>query len=298
MLGYVTANQEKLTPKERQTYRSYYCGLCRELNDRYHYAGRMTLNYDMTFLYLLLTGLYEPVPVNRQSRCIPHPLRPHTEISNPLVSYCADMNILLAYYDLLDDWDDEKKLSGCLGSGLLKKGCGMVRQRYPRQAKAVLHGVAALRQCELREAKEIDAASGISGRMLGEILVFQEDEWAETLRCMGFYLGKFIYLCDAYEDLEKDVRAGRYNPWKCDWKDRPDFEDFSAGILENVMGECARTFERLPILTHAEILRNILYSGIWTRYELTRRKRHRREKNSKNRRRATLRASGFTHHDE
>ncbi len=272
MLGYVTANREKLSPEDLETYRAYYCGLCRTLQTYYHQAGRLTLNYDMTFLYLLLTGLYEPEEQIRMGRCMPHPMKPHREVYNEAVRYCADMNILLAYYDMLDDWEDDRKLSGRLGSGLLKKGCTEIRQRWPRQAKAVEDYLRELALCEQRDSLEIDEASGLSGRMLEEILVYRQDEWEPLLRGVGFYLGKFIYLCDAYEDLEKDLKAGRYNPWKS-WRDRPDFHEEAGRILKLIMGECARNFEKLPIIEHGEILRNILYSGVWTRYEIAGRKR-------------------------
>ena len=51
----------------------------------------------------------------------------------------------------------------------------------------------------------------------------KEDEWADVLRCCGYYLGKFVYLMDAYEDLEKDQRKKEYNPW-IPYLGRPDFD--------------------------------------------------------------------------
>ena len=272
MLGYVAANREKLSPEDLETYRAYYCGLCRTLQTYYHQAGRLTLNYDMTFLYLLLTGLYEPEEQIRMGRCMPHPMKPHREVYNEAVRYCADMNILLAYYDMLDDWEDDRKLSGRLGSGLLKKGCTEIRQRWPRQAKAVEDYLRELALCEQRDSREIDEASGLSGRMLEEILVYRQDEWEPLLRGVGFYLGKFIYLCDAYEDLEHDKKTGSYNPLLLKETEQ-DFDEMCQYILNLMMAECCRAFEYLPIIRHKEILRNILYSGVWIRFAQNRKKR-------------------------
>jgi len=280
MLGYVTVNQPELKIREFEEYRAYYCGLCRVLREKHSQVGRLTLNYDMVFLYMLLSSLYEPVQKERRCRCIPHPTRKHKEIMNPFAEYCGDMNVLLAYYDLLDDWQDEKKAWGRLGALALKKDCAQIRKRFPRQARAVQECVKKLRACERKGDAEIDEAAGISGRMLGEILVWKEDEWSETLRSMGFYLGKFIYLCDAYEDYEADLKNGRYNPWKGRFG-KPGFEEDCRLILQNIMGECARYFERLPILQNAEILRNILYAGVWSRYELAGKKRIRSRKEPK-----------------
>ena len=43
--------------------------------------------------------------------------------------------------------------------------------------------------------------------MLGEILRYKEDEWSNILQQVGYFLGKYIYLLDAYEDLEKDKKT-------------------------------------------------------------------------------------------
>ena len=89
---------------------------------------------------------------------------------------------------------------------------------------------------------------------------------------MGFFLGKFIYLMDAYEDLEKDRKKENYNPF-FQWATQPDFEEKAGKILTMMMAECSKSFERLPIVDNTEILRNILYSGVWCRYEMVRGKR-------------------------
>ena len=94
------------------------------------------------------------------------------------------------------------------------------------------------------------------------------------------YLGKFIYLCDAYEDVEKDMKTGSYNPLR-NWYGNPGFEERCRGILVLMMSECSREFEKLPILEHAGILRNILYSGVWYRFEKVRGEREAAEKAGK-----------------
>ena len=119
---------------------------------------------------------------------------------------------------------------------------------------------------------DIDGLAGLFGRVMGEIMAVREDEWADTLRRLGFFLGKFIYLCDAYEDIEVDIRKGTPNPLKSKYGN-PDFEEECRTILMMMMSECCREFESLPILENVEILRNILYSGVWGRYEAAREKR-------------------------
>ena len=81
----------------------------------------------------------------------------------------------------------------------------------------------------------------------------REDEWAESLRRLGFFLGKFIYLCDAYEDIEQDIKKGTPNPLKQKYESI-DFEEECKTILMMMMSECCKEFERLPILENVEIL--------------------------------------------
>ena len=115
--------------------------------------------------------------------------------------------------------------------------------------------------------------------MLGELFVWKTDEWQDELRTLGFYLGKFIYLMDAYEDLAKDIKKNNYNPLlHLKMEKEKDYEIICKLMMTSMMGECARAFERLPILLHADILRNILYSGVWSRYELIQLKKKKRKK--------------------
>ena len=107
---------------------------------------------------------------------------------------------------------------------------------------------------------------------MGEIMACKKDLWEKDLRELGFYLGKYIYLLDAYEDLEKDKEAGSFNPL-IDLSETESFEEQIFAILEMMMAEAALRFERLPILENEQILRNILYSGVWSRYDITKEKR-------------------------
>ena len=112
---------------------------------------------------------------------------------------------------------------------------------------------------------------------MGEIFDWKEDEWSTELRCLSFYMGKFIYLMDAYEDFEQDKKRQEYNPFaKMVCEQEKDFELFAKLILTSMMSECAKSFERLPILLHADILRNVLYSGVWSKYEYIQHKKKKR----------------------
>ncbi len=275
MFGYILANQKSLSLPEQQTYRAYYCGLCHALHEKYGATGQITLNYDMTFVYLLLSSLYEAEEQDGLERCLIHPVKRHRHIETLFAAYAADMNILLSYYDLMDDWTDEKKLLSRAESELLKKHFTKLEKNYPRQADAARQYVQALHETESKSStsgNKLDLAGGLTGTLMEEILLYRLDEWEKDLRSLGFFLGKFIYLMDAYEDIEKDLKKKRFNPFE-EFYGRDDFEGFAKHVLTDTMAECAKAFERMPVLENAGILRNILYSGVWTRYELVNQKR-------------------------
>ena len=102
--------------------------------------------------------------------------------------------------------------------------------------------------------------------LLGELYVWKKDVYERDLRELGFYLGKFIYLCDSFEDVEQDIKKKNYNPL-VERFERPEFEAESRMMLEDMMARACRAFECLPLLEDAPIMRNILYSGIWLRFE-------------------------------
>lgn len=280
MFGYITVNQPELKIKHYNRYRSYYCGLCQALGERYGRIGQATLTYDMTFLVILLTGLYETPGTTQEHRCIAHPAKKHTMFRNACSDYAADMNILLAYHNCMDDWFDDKNLVKLSTAKLLEKKYNSLEQTYPRQVRAMESYIRNVHKSEKANLDDLDQVSGYTGKLLGELFVWKEDEWSGVLRRMGFFLGKFIYLMDAYDDLNRDEKKRHYNPWSF-YKDRPDFQEYCKSVLTMMMAECAGEFERLPILLDAEILRNILYSGIWTKYDILVKNKKKKQENEK-----------------
>lgn len=271
MYGYVVVNKPELKFREFDEYRSYYCGLCTALKESYGAGGQFTISYDMTFLVLLLTGLYEPEVTFEKKRCKVHPIRLQNIRRSVVTDYVADMNLLLAYYKCMDDWNDEKKILQFTYAQVLQKKARKVEKKYPDKARLIMQELALLSQAEQRKEQNIDVVSAHFANILSCIATMKEDEWAEELRHVGYFLGKFVYLCDAYEDIEKDEKKGNYNVFA--YHKQEDFDTFCESILNAAMAECARSFERLPILQEADILRNIIYAGVWTRFQAVKAKR-------------------------
>lgn len=272
MFGYIVIHKPELKVREYEAYHAAYCGLCRSLKKRHGLLGQLTLGYDMTFLALLLTGLYEPKTRTCIKGCLAHPGRRHACRENLYYDYAADMNVLLAYYKCLDDWQDERKAGRLVQALFLKGRIRELQKRYGKKIAKTRKALEELRELEKKQVYDLDRTAGLFGEIMAELFVFRSDEWESRLRRMGFFFGKFIYLMDAYEDIEEDLKKGTYNPF-AQWYEKEDFEQKCAAVLKMMMAEVSRTFELLPILKDAGILRNILYAGVWTRYAQVRRRR-------------------------
>jgi hypothetical protein len=265
MFGYVTIQPAELGERNRLRYQAYYCGLCRKLQNRYGNLGRITLSNDMTFLWILLSSLYEPKETLAKARCLPHPVKERDFLANEFGDYCADMNVALAYHKCLDDWTDDHSLAGKTEAVLLKNAYKQIAQRYPEKCAAIESTLRDIGKLEQERTLEPDAPANLTARMLGEVFVYRNDYWAVPLRAIGEGLGRFIYLMDAYDDLPADLRRKRFNPLAY-YRGQPDFEALVKDSLTLVIAECTQAFELLPLVQDLDILRNILYSGVWAHY--------------------------------
>ncbi len=275
MFGYVVANSDILTAQEKERYKSIYCGLCRALEQRHGVLGRFTLTYDMTFLVLVLGSLYEPQTGCGCERCLPHPFKRHPYCSSAITDYAADMNVALTYRKLLDDWHDDKNIFKLFYAKLLKKKYQKIAVRYPRQCLAMDGCLKKLSEFEKSGQQNPDTGAQLFGQLMAELFVLYEDRWAPSLRAMAQELGEFIYIMDAVTDLEQDEKKGCFNPLS-GLKKAGRNEEYFLQILTMLIGNCTMEFEKLPLVADVSIMRNILCSGVWTRYQFEKAKKDKR----------------------
>ncbi len=266
MFGYVIPNKEDLTEEQLKRYKGCYCGLCKALKQRHGSISRMSLTYDMTFLVLVLTSLYEPAEHSGSERCIAHPKKLHAYWQNELTEYAADMNLALAYHNCMDDWRDEHKVLRLGYAKSIKFRYEEVRQRYPRQCTAMEVCLHDLSELEKAGCSNPDMVANCFAALMRELFIYREDNWTETLGQMGAALGKFIHIMDARIDMEADRKHGRYNPLIAFQMENETVEDYT-DILIMLIGDCTLAFEKLPLILDVDIMRNILYSGVWQKYQ-------------------------------
>ena len=259
MFGYVVPNQAALAPEAQARYRTAYCGLCRRIDALHGLRGRFSLSYDLTFLDLLLCSLYEgeTEAAKGHGRCPIHPIKGVDWRADSPTDYCADMSVALHYYSAQDKWQDDRNVLA-LGYEKLLTGCRAdAEARWPRQCDAIRVCLSRLAEYEAAGSEDLDAVSGCFGELMAELFDYRQDHWSPELRAIGFHLGKFIFLLDAYVDLARDLRKGSYNPLKT-LSTQPGYEAEMKEIFELLLARCAQSFERLPCVEDADLLRNIL----------------------------------------
>lgn len=267
MFGYVKINKMDLTFREYEYYRGYYCGLCKTLKDNYGEISRLSLNYDMTFLVVLLNSIYNVEQTVINEGCIVNPFKKKKKIKSEITDYCSDMNVLLSYHKLEDNLNDDNRIIDKVAYNIYKSNFKKAYQNYPSKSDIIKLELTNLYNLEKEKSTNIDLVSNTFGRLMAEVFAYQNDENEEILRKIGFNIGKYIYILDAYSDLEKDFKKNRYNPFiqYIDKKDEliilvDELIKFSLGVL-------SKNLNKLKLKKNIGIIENIVYSGMYERYK-------------------------------
>ena len=265
MFGNLTAIEKLLTENELKRYKSAYCGLCRSIGHRHGLFSRASLSYDLTFLIILLSSLYDSEITAGNNGCIIHPFSRREWFCNEFTDYAADINVAMAYFKACDNWKDDRSIVSASYSSLIKTSFNEVCALYPEKMNAIGDSLDKLSEIERIGTPEPDAASACFGSIMAEILAYRNDRWNSTLRSAGMALGKFVYIMDACIDLENDVSKGSYNPFRnrCGLEDN---RDYFYEILKMFMGECLEFIDRLPLVEDMGIIRNVLCCGAWNSF--------------------------------
>ena len=215
MFGYVRPPLEALPQEEADRFRRAYCGLCHTLGERYGPAARMILNYDFTYLAILLSDPGEAAPCRR--RCVSSPLRPRDyQPASPALELAADESVILAYWQLRDGIADHGALKGTgyrAAAGALGRAYRKAAAARPDFDARVRQQLAALDELEKAQCPSMDAAADTFAQLLAAAAADVTDPVRRrVLEQMLYHLGRWVYLIDAADDLEKDAASGNYNP--------------------------------------------------------------------------------------
>jgi hypothetical protein len=273
MFGYVTPCKMELKMKDYEKFKTYYCGLCKSIKNNIGNIPRVTLNYDMTFLAILLDSLDSSKSVYTKQRCSIHPLKKKVILKdNDYISYAAFCNVILSYYKLLDNIYDDNSIKSRIFSLLFK--------RYLKKTPVDLKGHLIYIENTLDKlyklesnphGKSIDHIAHPFSELTAFILsCYKNVQHKNSLYWLGYNLGKWIYIIDAWDDLEKDMLNNKFNVINsCFNKDNLSYKEFSNTIesrVDFILGTCAAQcaffLDKLPLKKNKELLYNILHYGL------------------------------------
>ena len=297
MTGYVTPQKSELRMREYELYSAYYCAICRSIGKRYGQLPRLLLSWDAVFIAMLIDALLEDDEEISQFRCATHPLKRRVEAaSSHGVDYAADMLLLLGWFNIKDDQMDGGRPLSNIGSIVLKKTFKKLEVKYPQKTGLISSHLEALNIIEKEKNPNIDEAAEPFALIMEETLDvpvapgavphhdgISDEGFADALktayRKIGYYLGKWIYIVDAIDDLGHDRKSGNYNPLKY-WvfksveacgreaaeENAGDGLSPEAARLRWVMRMCltaiSETMALMPFKKNLPILENIVYVGL------------------------------------
>lgn len=263
MFGYVRPILGKLSEEDKAAYQAAYCGLCHCLKKDCGLAARFTLNYDFVFLFLLLDGGAGDC---KERRCPAHPLQGRPCLAqNETMALCAWESVILTYYKLGDGVADEgflRRTGDRLAKGLLRRAYQRTLAHCPDFDRHVAACLGELDELERENAPKLDRTADAFARLLSAAAPETGDETLDRpRRQLLYHLGRWIYLTDALDDREEDLKRGRYNPITARFGQEPELE-YLTTTMSHSLSLAQSAFQLLPRTAWSGILENILYLGL------------------------------------
>jgi len=268
VFGYINVFKDELKIKDYNIYRAYYCGLCKMLGKRHNQLVRLSLNYDFTFLAVLLDAINPAEHQFTMSGCVKKLGKKKIISSANGLDFAADMNVILAYYKLKDDIADNGSVKARVGVLPFAFRAKKLKKTYPALCKTISDSLKRLSFLEELNCDTVDKAAHEFACVMQAI--FKEKE--EALTEFGYHLGRFIYIIDAYDDMDKDYRNKAYNPAVLQFNYRgeytPEIRESVRLSLYNSLAKIGEIYSSVKILKNKEILDNIIYLGIRAKSDL------------------------------
>ena len=267
MFGYVKTDHPNMFVKDTILYRAMYCGLCKGIAKSCGTRGRFVLNYDLAFLSVLLHNvLGKDVEVEKQ-RCIIHLTKRPIAKVDEITGRIAALNVLLAYHKVRDDIFDDNK--GRLKSSFIKKAYKKAKKKEPVIDQIIYNRYAELITLEKNKCDGIDIVADPFGKMMQEIVSVLVNDCDENLSSLAYDLGKWIYLIDALDDFDKDLKKGTYNVFtlaypnvKCKCELVSNKENDLICVFGSVLSNIAEKARKLNYKFNHDLIDNVLLRGL------------------------------------
>lgn len=256
MFGYIRPAMGGLTEEQKNIFQGYYCGLCKSIRNRFNQKARLTLSFDCTFLAMVLDSIDSEENLLTDERCI----KKRQVIYNQIMDQCADVNILLAYYNILDDEKDEKSIKAKSAKALLFSSYEKARSSHLFLDTLIEEYMQKIWDKEREKCDDDDVMGDLFGQLLAGIVDMMTDN--EDVVQLFYHLGRYIYLLDAVDDFDKDIKSGEYNVFVQRYGQCEDILEKVQFNLECSLSKIDEQYRKLNILKNKEVLDNIIYIGI------------------------------------
>ncbi|MBR6533793.1 MAG: hypothetical protein IKT44_05130 [Clostridia bacterium] len=266
MFGYIRISKGELKVKEYELYRGVYCSLCKVLGKNYGLVSRFTLNYDFTFLCLLNMSLKDGCDKFTKKGCTFNPLKKCQFCDNTeALEMPSAAAMIMSYYKLLDNIEDEKgikKFGYLILKPFLKSANKKAKKKYPYIEEIVAQYISKQAELEKSDCKEIDRVADPTAIALSKLLMLCSEDSTQkrVLERLGYCLGRYVYILDAFCDLEEDIKKGRYNVLKS--KPKTEVCEYIKSQIYFCINESTKAFELLDIKKYKSVLGNIIYLGL------------------------------------
>ncbi len=269
MFGYIKTDLPNMYVKDTVLYQAMYCGLCKGIGKTCGQKARFVLNYDLTFLSVLLHNLTNVDVKVEKEHCIVHHIRkkPIAQVDE-LTERIAYLNVILAYYKLNDDVIDNGK--GKLKRSFFKSAYKKAKKNEPEIDKIVKNRYDELLKLEKAKCDSMDIVADPFGNMMQEIVeVILKDICTEEIKELAYYLGKWIYLIDALDDFDKDKKKKDFNVFinlypAIDTKDQllcQAKQDLII-VFGSILNRIAELAGKLNYKFNHDLIDNVLYRGL------------------------------------
>ncbi|MBO4339144.1 MAG: hypothetical protein J5877_04425 [Clostridia bacterium] len=265
MLGYVKPDKSELKIKEYEIYRGFYCSLCKALGKNYGQISRLFLSYDATFFTLFLYAIKPDINVSFKSgKCPFNPFKKcsFADIKTDEFRFMTAFSVILTYYKIKDNIHDSslfKKLKYILLLPFVFFKHKKAVKLYPDIEAVIKQSTEEQNKLENERCDICDKAADPSAKALAKCFSAFADKENETLFYrFGYCLGRYVYLIDAFDDLEKDKKNRSYNVFLLNgYTDKQIAESIRMSINELIL--CLDLFD---LYSNKEILENIIKSGL------------------------------------
>ena len=275
MFGYVKPKKSELLVREFEAYNGIYCSLCRQLGKSYGPFAKLTLNYDCTFFALVLLALVpKHCPEFSVGRCTVNPLKKCTFCSSGAeLEFAASLTVILAYYKVRDDLKDPGVLKR-VAAGFLFPMAALIHRKAIRKQPEIesVVSMSMERQQTVERADHLglDQCAEPTALMLGKLLPLAAEREAaapdgRVLQQVGYYLGRWIYLVDAADDLESDLHSGAFNPFAAlqkQGKPLSEIHNYANQVLNGTLSRLGAAANLLDFNALGPIVRNVLLLGL------------------------------------